>query len=114
MCSENVLSEIRKLSAKVHAKEFAVESLKNEMAKLRFDEINAKQRLCDLEGEHSSAKTKLAHHSDIIEEYEKEFKKGIDELGKKTNVLDRLNNKLEVLVRSSNSNSGLTARTPNP
>jgi len=45
----------------------------------------------------------LKYNSDIIEEYEKEFKKGIDELSKKTNILDRLNNKLEVFNRSNNS-----------
>jgi len=51
---------------------------------------------------------KLSGHCNTIRtllKYEKEFKKGIDELGKKTNVLDRLNNKLEVLARTNASDA---------
>lgn len=99
--SENTLNEIKKITKQMHEKEFVVENLKNEIAKLQFQEVRAKQSISDLEERNRECASKLQHNSDIIEEYEREFKKGIDELGKKTNVLDRLNNKLEALLRGS-------------
>merc|ERR1712228_684332 len=103
--SENTMAAIRKTSSKIHEKEFLVENLKNDIAKLKLNEITAKQVLSDLNESYKESHRTLSYNSDIIEEYEKEFKKGIDELGKKTNVLDRLNNKLEVLARMNASDA---------
>ena len=106
--TENTLNEIKKITKEIHEKEFGVEDLKNQIAKLKYNEKNIKEILKKLNNEFKETQNTLKYNSDIIEEYEKEFKKGIDELAKKTNVLDRLNNKLETLIRNNQSQSGDT------
>ena len=92
-----VSAESKKIVSTIHEHEFSIENFRNDIARLDLEIVNYENYIHSLQENLQNFIHELHEKEDIIEEYQIEFKKQIDSASKKTNVLDRLNRKYELL-----------------